>query len=112
MPPTERTASTTSAIWVARGDSMVRLGLAFAGIGGVKRGGEPSLLAIVAGAVPERRPADAGGAVPADDAAGRILAQHVVDEQVLRDDHVALHAEHFGDVGDAAGAVAQARRLD
>ena len=42
----------------------------------------------------------------------RVLADDLVDEQVLRDDDVAFHAHHLGDVGDAARAVAQARGLD
>ena len=42
----------------------------------------------------------------------RVLAQHVVDEEVLGDDDVAFHPHHLGDVGDAARAVAQARGLD
>ncbi len=72
---------------------------------------EPCLLAEIACPVPESRPADAGGAVPPDDAAVRVLADDLVDEQILGDDDVTFHAEHFGDVRDAAGAVAQARRL-
>ena len=80
--------------------------------GGVERGGEPLFLAVVAGAVPELRPADAGRAVAADQLAVGVLAHHVVDEEVLGDDDVAFHADHLGDVGDAARAVAQARRLD
>ena len=79
---------------------------------GVERRGEPLLLAVIARALPEARPADAGGAVPADDLAVRVLADHLVEEQVLRDDDVAFHAHHLGDVGDAARAVAQARGLD
>ena len=50
--------------------------------------------------------------MPADDVAVGVLADHVVDEQVLGDDGVAFHAHHLGDVGDAARAVAQARGLD
>ena len=80
-------------------------------LGGVERGGEPLLLAVVAGALPEARPADAGRAVAADQIAVRVLADDVVDEQVLGDDDVAFHAHHLGDVGDAARAVAQARGL-
>ena len=41
----------------------------------------------------------------------RVLADHLVDEQVLGDDDVAFHAHHLGDVGDPARAVAQARGL-
>ena len=75
-PPTEKTARSATAIWTARGDSIRSASaLAFAGVGGVERGGEPRFLAVVAGAVPEGRAADAGGAVAADDAAVRILAE-------------------------------------
>ena len=80
--------------------------------GGVERRGEALLLAVVAGALPEARPADAGGAVLADDLAVGVLADQVVEEDVLGDDGVAFHAHHLGDVGDAARAVAQARGLD
>jgi hypothetical protein len=48
----------------------------------------------------------------ADEAAVSVLAQHLVDEDVLGDDDVAFHAHHLGDVGDAARAVAQTRGLD
>ena len=41
-----------------------------------------------------------------------VLPDELVDEQVLHHDHVAFHADHFGHMGDAARAVAQARRLD
>ena len=80
--------------------------------GGVERRGEPLLLAVIARAVPEPRPADAGRAVPADDVAVGVLADHVVEKEVLGDDGVAFHAHHLGDVGDAARAVAQAGGLD
>ena len=77
-----------------------------------RRAGQASRLAVVAGALPEVRPADAGRAMAADDAAVRVLALDVVDEDVLGGDDVALGADHLGDVGDAARAVAQARGLD
>jgi hypothetical protein len=64
------------------------------------------------GAIPEARTGDAGRAVPAHDLAVLVLAGDLVDEQVLGDDHVAFQADHLGDVGDAARAVAQAGRLD
>ena len=84
---------------------------ASATFGGVERGGQPLFLAVVARAIPELRPADAGRAVRPIRLPLRVLAGHLVDEQVLRDDDVAFHADHFGDVGDLARAVAQARRL-
>src|SRR5580704_14148793 len=76
--------------------------------GGVKGSGKPLLFTVITRAIPEARPSDAGRAMPADDVAVGVLADHVVQEQVLGDDGVAFHAHHFGDVGDAAGAVAQA----
>src|SRR5690606_3610753 len=78
----------------------------------VQRLGQLALQAVVAGAIPETRTGDAGGPVPADDAAVLVLPGDFVDEQILGDDHVALQAHHLGDVGDAAAAVAQARGLD
>jgi hypothetical protein len=50
-------------------------------------------------------------AIFADDLAVRILGKIFELEQLLRHDHVAFHADHFGDVGDAARAVAQALHL-
>src|ERR1043166_573201 len=79
--------------------------------GGVERGGEALLLAVIAGAVPEPRPADAGRAMAADQLALGVLADHLIKEQVLGDDDVALHPHHFGEMGDAARTVAQARGL-
>ena len=80
--------------------------------GGIERGREPLLFAVIARAFPELRTADAGRAVPADDLAVGVFADHVVQEQILGDDGVAFHAHHLGDVGDAARTVAQARGLD
>src|SRR5882672_11274060 len=80
--------------------------------GGIEGGGKPFLLAVISCAVPESRPSDAGRAMPADDVAVGVLADHVVQEQVLGNDGVAFHAHHLGDVRDAAGAVTQARGLD
>jgi hypothetical protein len=57
------------------------------------------------------RPGDAGRAVAADDPAVGILADDVVEEEVLGDDHITFHADDLGDVGDAARAVAQAGLL-
>src|SRR5581483_1832076 len=80
--------------------------------GGVERRAKTLFFAIVARALPEARPADAGRAVLADDLAVGIFADQVVEEDVLGADGVAFHAHHLGDVGDAARAVAQARGLD
>src|ERR671913_848233 len=79
---------------------------------GVEGGCELLLLAVVARALPEPRPADAGRAVAPDQLAARILADDVVEHEVLRDDHVAFHAHHLCDVRDAAGTVPPGRRRD
>src|SRR5450755_625852 len=81
-------------------------------VGGVEGRGEPLLFAIISGAVPEPRPADSGGAMPANQLAVGVFADQVVDEQILGNDGVAFHAHHLGDVRDAARAVAKAGRLD
>src|SRR5262245_9885697 len=83
--------------------------LYFSGIEGC---GQPLLLVVVPRTFPEFRAADAGRAMLADDLATGVLADQVVEEDVLGDDGVAFHAHHLGDVGDAARTVAQARRLD
>src|SRR5262245_41701804 len=70
--------------------------------GGVEGRGQPLLLVVVPRALPEFRPADTGRAVLADDLAVGILADQVVEEDVLGDDGIAFHAHHLGDVGDAA----------
>src|SRR5579863_8566808 len=80
--------------------------------GGVERRGKPLFFAIVSCAFPEARPSDAGRVMPAKDFAVRVLADHVVEEQILGDDGVTFHPHHLGDVGDATGAVAQARGLN
>src|SRR5215831_18248193 len=64
-------------------------------LGGVERGRQPLLLAVVARPLPEPRPADAGRTMPADDVAVRVLSHQIVNEDVLRDDHVAFHADHL-----------------
>src|SRR5262249_56512529 len=88
--------------WLCSGESP-------AGRGG--GGGEPLLFPVVAGAIPEPRAADAGGAVASLQVAVRVLADDVVDEQILGDDDVAFHPHHFGDVSDLSRSVAQAGRL-
>src|SRR5215813_11692111 len=90
---------------------MARSSCARLAFGGIERRGEPLLFVVVSRAFPEFRPADTRGAMPADDLAVGVLADHVVEEDVLGDDGVAFHAHHLGDVGDAARAVAQARGL-
>src|SRR5690606_25489051 len=53
----------------------------------------------VAGPLGELRLGDAGRAVAADQHAVRIFADDVVEENVLRHDHVAFHPKNLGDVG-------------
>src|SRR5262245_66450724 len=64
-------------------------------LGRVERGSEPFFLAVVAGAVPEFRPADSGGAVTANQITLGVFADDFVNEQVLGDDDVTLHADHL-----------------
>src|SRR4051794_38198339 len=71
-------------------------------LGGIERCGQILLLVVIARAFPEARAADTGGAMPSDQIALGVLAEEVVDKQILRDDHVALQTHHLGDVGDAA----------
>src|SRR5438270_9648671 len=80
--------------------------------GGVKRRGKPLLFVVISRAIPESGPPDAGRAMPADDLPIGVLAEQVVDEQVLGNDSVAFHAHHLGDVRDAPGAVTQSGGLD
>src|ERR1700690_4436935 len=79
---------------------------------GVERHSESLLFAIVPRAIPEPRPPNAGRAMPAYDLATGVLADHVVQENVLGDDGVAFHTHPLGNVGDAPGAVAQTSGLD
>ena len=46
------------------------------------------------------------------EAAGLVLALDLIGDQVLGDDDIAFGADHFGDLGDAARAVAHAFGLD
>src|SRR5690606_36636942 len=74
--------------------------------------GQAGVFAIVARTLPEGRTGNARRNVLANQAAIGVFAADVVHHQVLGDDHVAFHADHFRDVRDAAGAVTQARGLD
>src|SRR5262249_18763236 len=62
--------------------------LRFGDFGGVDRRGKPLLLAVITRTLPEARPADAGGAMLADNLAVGILADEIIDEDVLGDDGV------------------------
>src|SRR6516162_4813897 len=75
------------------------------GVGGIQRRREPFLFAVIARPLPESRTADPGGAMFADDLAVGVLADHVVEEDVLGDDGVAFHAHHLGNVGDPARTI-------
>src|SRR5580704_12646801 len=76
--------------------------------GRVKRRRQPLFLTVVARTLPETRPSDAGRAMSSDNVPVGVLADDVVEEDVLGNDGVAFHAHHLGNVGDAPGAVAQA----
>src|SRR2546430_17733969 len=79
--------------------------------GGIERSRESLLFAVISRPFPEPRTSDPGRAVPPDDLAVRVFADHVVQEYILGDDGVAFHAHHLGDVGDAARAITNARGL-
>src|ERR1700731_2631096 len=111
MPPTEVVTRKNSAIICISASPSVS-GLIGRDLGGIQRGGQPLPLAVITRTLPEPRAADSGRAVAADDIAVGVLADHLVEEQILGDDDVALHPQDLGDVGDAARAVAQARTLD
>src|SRR5882757_10825587 len=70
--------------------------------GGIECCREPLLFAIIACALPEARASDPGRAMPSDDLAVGVFADHVVQEHVLGDDGVAFHAHHLGFVDDTA----------
>src|SRR5215216_1492165 len=74
--------------------------------GGIERCSEPLLFAVIAGAFPKPRPADSGRTMAADQAAGRVLAEHFKDEDVLGDDDVAFHPHYLGYMGNAPRPVA------
>src|SRR5437588_9579238 len=80
--------------------------------GGIQHRRKPLLFAVITCAFPEPRPSDPGRMMASDDLAVGILADQLVKEYVLRDDGVAFHAHHLGDVGDAPRAVAQTGGLD
>src|SRR3954470_19547569 len=98
MPPTATDARKNTAI-----ESMA-LTPYFVGsrFGRVQRRSQPLLLAVITGAIPEARAADAGRAVMTDDVAVGVFTSHVVNEQVLGDDDIAFHAHHLSDVRNLA----------
>src|SRR5919201_4843300 len=79
---------------------MARASISWLYFRSVEGRGQPLLLVVVSRALPEFRPADAGRAVLADDLAVGVLADQIVEEDILGDDGVAFHAHHLGDVGD------------
>ena len=56
--------------------------------------------------------AHACGDVASNQFAVGIFALHIVNHQILRGDHITLHSEDFGDVRDAAAAIAQTHGVD
>src|ERR1700735_3037217 len=79
---------------------------------GIERSRQPLLLVKVTRTLPELRSTDAGRTMVSHQVAVGVLADDVIHEQILRDDHVAFYAHHLGDVGNAPRAVAQARCLN
>src|SRR3982074_1678861 len=110
-PPIEAAARKNRAI-ICIVASLSASGLIGRDLGRVQRGGKALLLAVIARPIPEARAAYAGRAVAADDVAVGVLADHVVEKQILGDDDVALHPQDLGDVGDAAGTAPRARGPD
>src|SRR5689334_4001333 len=95
--------------------SLLSKGLSLATVvhlGAGQRVGETLGLAVVLGALPEAWAGNARRAMAANDLAMRILARDLVDDEVLQRDDIAFHAQHLGDVGDLARAVAQTGGLD
>src|SRR5215475_12310580 len=72
------------------------------GVGRIERRGKPLFLAVVTRTVPEARPPDSGRTMLADQLAVGVLADQVVEEDVLGNDDVAFHSHDFGDVRDLA----------
>jgi hypothetical protein len=62
--------------------------------GGSKRLRQASSFAVILGALPEARAADARRSMRARDFAVGVLTGDVGDDQALQDDHVTLHADH------------------
>src|SRR5690606_16915443 len=78
----------------------------------VEHGGKAAILIIVAGALPEGGSSDAGRAMAAENAAGSVFPLDIVENEILGRDDVTFQPNHFRNVGDAAGTVAQACGLD
>src|ERR1700694_2946835 len=66
----------------------------------------------IACAVPEAGTGDSGSDVLAANASRLVLALDLVDQEVLRDDGVALGADDFGDVGNFARPITKTFGLD
>ena len=81
------------------------------GIGLFQRLDQIGFFVEIARPLGELRLGDTGRTVLAHQHAVAVFAHDVIDEDVLGDDDVALHAQHFGNVGDATRAVAQTRGL-
>src|SRR6266850_2227183 len=85
-PPMAVAARNASASACMLMDSSRRLG----DFGGVERGRKPLLFAEISRALPEPRTSDPGRAMPPDDLAVRVFADHVVHDDVDRGaDHLA-----------------------
>lgn len=82
------------------------------GVGPFEHLDQIGLFVEVAGSLGEFRLGDAGGAMATNQHAIGVFTEDIVQEDILRHDHIAFHAKHFGDVDDAARAVAQTGGLD
>src|SRR5437879_2769896 len=99
MVAAARNANASACIFIAFSS---RLGALF---GGVESRGKPLLFAVISRTLPETRASDAGRMMPPQNLAVSVLADHVVQENILGYDGIAFHAHHLGDVRDPAGAV-------
>src|SRR5262249_37080330 len=79
---------------------------------GVERSREAFHLAIVPRPLPEMRTLDACRTMSSDDAAGVIVADHLIDEEISDDRRLALDAEDLRNMCDATGTVTQTLRMD
>ena len=77
-----------------------------------KNFGQALIFIVVACLFIEIRPRDPGAPMSSVDPAVRIFTNQVIDKEILQRHDLAFDADHFGDVGDLARAVAHARGLN
>src|SRR5262245_54890669 len=102
----ERAASNITPYWTRLGKSVSQwsavLVLDFGGGQGLRKS---LFFAEVARLVPECGSGNAGAAVAADQTLVRVLALHLIDEEILERDDVAFHAQDLRDLSDLSRAV-------